>query len=509
MLKAKTCVCAIYKRIYNRSPQSFWAEMSLQGPNAGLPSAFHVLSMLVLLQVLMSRTSDVRLELGFHCVVNRSQKNIDENMSRDDLWAKEKKIFTQNDRMKRLPNENWGTLRLMEKVAQIQEARVDACLPKIKDAVRKKTLELRDALRELPMQVESEADQFRLFNQTLAGIRDDLTRRIRAEFMSGESSDRDLTIAPKVACMVQKFRKELLSKNPEWLGKEMIEEVDDTVQTFVHGYTVDNLTGPQVFINLIKQIFIKEGLLKDSVSALIAEMGEHLLKVVQHVISVHANINGVLLSRLDDKAEDCVDRLTTKARELCEMLADAQQVTSTTHGQYMVKLTEFRKSWFKEAASSVTKFAVKALLGSEVGEREQHLPDEFLSLLRQVPEEPHKLAVLEICASLHVYTKFMLDGFVEMAAKLVKFNMVEQLADKLDEFWREELGGSTLHELFPKDHAIIRKQKALKEKIRILSEFKVPGPDSFFFCVHHAKHCKTRFVICFILFLRSTYHIRL
>ena len=51
-------------------------------------------------QVLMSRSSDIRLELGFHCVVNRSQKNIDEKMSREDLWAKEKDIFTKNDRMK-------------------------------------------------------------------------------------------------------------------------------------------------------------------------------------------------------------------------------------------------------------------------------------------------------------------------------------------------------------------------------------------------------------------------
>ena len=47
----------------------------------------------------MSRSSDVRLELGFHCVVNRSQKNIDEEMSREDLWAKEKDIFTKNGRI--------------------------------------------------------------------------------------------------------------------------------------------------------------------------------------------------------------------------------------------------------------------------------------------------------------------------------------------------------------------------------------------------------------------------
>ena len=71
----------------------------------------------------MSRDSDVRLAFGFHCVVNRSQKNIDEGMSREDLWQKEEKIFTASERLRKLPANNWGTLRLMEKVAKIQEAR--------------------------------------------------------------------------------------------------------------------------------------------------------------------------------------------------------------------------------------------------------------------------------------------------------------------------------------------------------------------------------------------------
>ena len=108
-------------------------------------------------------------ELGFHCVVNRSQKNIDEKMSREALWAKEKEIFTKNERMKRLPEKNWGTLRLMEKVAKIQEARVDECLPKIKEAVRRKTGELREELRQLPVQAETEADQFVCSTEFLPG----------------------------------------------------------------------------------------------------------------------------------------------------------------------------------------------------------------------------------------------------------------------------------------------------------------------------------------------------
>ena len=53
--------------------------------------------------------------------------------------------------------------------------------------------------------------------------------------------------------MVDAFRKELFAANPEWLGQEMIDEVTDTVETFVHGYTVGNLTGPQVRLRNLRK----------------------------------------------------------------------------------------------------------------------------------------------------------------------------------------------------------------------------------------------------------------
>ena len=415
----------------------------------------------------MSRSSDVRLELGFHCVVNRSQKNIDEEMSREDLWAKERKIFTKNERMKRLPEKNWGTLRLMEKVAKIQEARVDECLPKIKESVRRKMGELQAELREVPPQPETGADKSRLLNRLVSQIRDDLARRIRAEFMSAEPSDRHLTIAPIVASMVQNFKSQLLKKNPNWLGEAMIEEVDYTVQTFVTGYTVDNLTGPQVFNNLIKQTFIDEGLLKRSVHGLVTDVGEHLRSVVMHVIEVHANNYPILSNRLDAKAEECIDQLAAKTRDVCGMLAEAEEVTSTTYGQYTVKLTEFRKSWLQDPEDGGTDTLATALRGAE-GQSE--VPVEFLTLVEEAQEEPRKLATLEICASLHVYTGLMIEGFVESSAKLVKFFMMLQLADQLEAIWRGDLGA--LDELFPTDQTLALKKEDLTRKIDELSGFK-------------------------------------
>ena len=70
----------------------------------------------------------------------------------------------------------------------------------------------------------------------------------------------------------------------------------------MQGYTVENLIGPQVFINLIRRIFIEEGLLKDSVNELVASVAEHLRHVVQHVVALHAKVHPVLSNRLASTA---------------------------------------------------------------------------------------------------------------------------------------------------------------------------------------------------------------
>ncbi|CAJ1415542.1 unnamed protein product, partial [Effrenium voratum] len=428
-------------------------------------------------KVLMTRDSDVRLALGFHCVVNRSQKNIDEGMSRTDLWQKEVKVFSDSERLRTLPPENWGTSRLMEKIASVQEARVDECLPKIKESVRAKMLQLRQELRNLPPQAETEADQFRLFNGILVKINADLEQRVRAEYISTEACDRDLAIAPKVALMVQTFRQKLFAANPEWLGQDMIDEVTDTVETFVHGYTVDNLTGPQVFINLVKRIFVEDGLLQGEVADLIDRVAKHLGKVVYHLIEQHADLNNVVAARLALKADDVIDRLTSKATGFCDALARAQAVTSTTHGAYMVKLTQFRKSWVQEGAQRLQEILMHVLSPGGYGEgpsdasEKGALTPEFVAMVKAAPAEPQKLAILEICASLHVYTGNMIEGFVEMAAKLVKFYMVEELGNELQESWRMDLGGSKLHELFPKDVRLVQRRDHIKQMTDGLAEF--------------------------------------
>ena len=66
-------------------------------------------------------------------------------------------------------------------------------------------------------------------------MKDDLQRRVKAEFMSEKPDDKHLTIAPRVAALVRTYASELHDQNPDWLGGEMIAVVADACENFVNG----------------------------------------------------------------------------------------------------------------------------------------------------------------------------------------------------------------------------------------------------------------------------------
>jgi len=112
-----------------------------------------------------------------------------------------------------------------------------------------------------------------------------------------------------------------------------------------------------------------------------------------------------LASRLADVAQDVIDEAHTDADKLCAALAEAQQVTSTTQADYMVSLTKFRKSWIGKTIEGVKEAAQGfGLFSRNSSEEENQLTPGFVAKVKSAFDSPYQLTVLEICASLHVYS---------------------------------------------------------------------------------------------------------
>eukprot|EP00403_Amphidinium_massartii_P031623 CAMPEP_0178447154 /NCGR_PEP_ID=MMETSP0689_2-20121128/41223_1 /TAXON_ID=160604 /ORGANISM="Amphidinium massartii, Strain CS-259" /LENGTH=668 /DNA_ID=CAMNT_0020072101 /DNA_START=50 /DNA_END=2056 /DNA_ORIENTATION=- len=403
-------------------------------------------------KVMMMRQSDVRLTLGFHCVINRSQKNIDDNMHQAELRAKEQRLFSESKRFQGLSKAHWGTERLMEKIASIQVQRVDECLPKIKEELRKRLWQLNQKLNALPPLLSTDAEKQRVFNKIVKDVVGDLQRRVRAEFIGCTEEDKAHTISPMVANLTNDFRDQLTKSNPDWLGNDMVQKVEDHVKSFASGYTVENLVGPQIFISLIKKTFIEDGLLQEATDTMLKAVAEQMQVVVDHVVERQADVNCTLCDMLAEHAQGVIDEQHAHTRCLCTALIEAQHVTSTRHGNYGVKLSEFK------------------VLCNEHGTVNYDLPLPFQALVRGARSEPSKLAVLEVCASLHVFSMILIENFVETAYKFVKYNLVEKLPDKLEECWRVKTAAK-LGDLFPMDQATENSRSHLQGTIKQLDDF--------------------------------------
>ena len=133
---------------------------------------------------------------------------------------------------------------------------------------------------------------------------------------------------------------------------------------------------------------------------------------------------------------------------MCEVLAEAQEVTSTTNAQYMRRMMRFRRAMDgpedspEDSEDSDEESLPHGPYAENSSYQEQELSEEFLKLVKEAENVPGKFATLETCASLHVYTGIMIEGLVEESAKVIKFNAVGRLADKLEEIWRDELGAN-------------------------------------------------------------------
>jgi len=411
-------------------------------------------------KVLMKRKGDVKLKLGFHCVINRSQKEIDsKSTTQEMLRQKERDLFTQSHRLKAIPPEKWGTEQLTEKIAKIQARRVDECLPSIKESLREKMDELETALCKLPPQLSTQADQQRHLNNVLRQVSQDLQRRVKAEFVSSDENDAQFTIAPKIASLIKAFREELLKKSPKWLHTDQIKEVEKSVEIFASGYTVENLVGSQIFISLIRRTFIDSGLLREATEDMLEKSASHLLSVVAHVVAAHSQSNLVLSTRLEDLAEEAIEQQHSFTKDICKTIAKAQGVTSTTHGSYMVRLTDFRSTW------------LRAFQGDAPTRQEaQELTPEFEEMVQKAQGDPSKFAVLEICASLYVYSTILIEDYVEIISKIAKDNLMEELAVKLEDRWRDGTHGC-LSELFPGDEEAAGKREEITATLDQLRDF--------------------------------------
>jgi hypothetical protein len=122
----------------------------------------------------------IELELGCVAVLNRSQEEIDQNISFDEMRKREAAFFRSKKAFQNVPERCMGSGELVKRLALIQQDRIRSTLPSIMDELKLKIKEKKLELKRMPPPVSSEMDCWIIYTNLVRKYREIVDARVNA-----------------------------------------------------------------------------------------------------------------------------------------------------------------------------------------------------------------------------------------------------------------------------------------------------------------------------------------
>jgi hypothetical protein len=107
------------------------------------------------------------LKLGCIAVLNRTQEEIDQNISFDEMRSREREFFRSNKAFEHVPERYLGSSQLIKRLASIQQERIRSTLPSIIDELKKQIKTRKIELKNMPKSIESEMQCWAIYNSLI------------------------------------------------------------------------------------------------------------------------------------------------------------------------------------------------------------------------------------------------------------------------------------------------------------------------------------------------------
>ncbi len=109
----------------------------------------------------------IALKLGCIAVLNRTQDEIDQNISFDEMHRREQKFFDSNKAFENVPKQFLGSNQLIKRLVSIQQERIRSTLPSIIDELKKQIKQKKTELRNMPKPIDSEIQCWSVYNSLI------------------------------------------------------------------------------------------------------------------------------------------------------------------------------------------------------------------------------------------------------------------------------------------------------------------------------------------------------
>ncbi|CAF1629886.1 unnamed protein product, partial [Didymodactylos carnosus] len=118
------------------------------------------------------------LKLGCVAVLNRTQEEIEQNISFDEMRKRENDFFSNTRAFENVPDCYKGSDQLVKKLATLQQNRIRSTLPSVIEQLRIQIRTKQDELDALPASLSTEAECLSKFSALMKEYRESILARV-------------------------------------------------------------------------------------------------------------------------------------------------------------------------------------------------------------------------------------------------------------------------------------------------------------------------------------------
>ena len=408
---------------------------------------------------------DHPLKHGYYAVRNRTQKEIDDGMTIDDLNAAESSLFCSDPILSQIASEQCGIEAVLKKISSEQALAIERCIPKLKRDIYERTMNQKREISKLPKSLLTNEDRVLFLGSRLGKIAILAARCASADTTVLGVQTKTTNLSARVHESLRLAADNSHEKMPDFLSDEHKDELLLASQEAL-GYDLSNFMQGSVFRDHFKGVVPM--LLGEATTALDAVVKSTLVCLTTLVLNVFPEdeVAPQLAAELCDLLDKELAMRHDKAMDVIQAISKAEMATTHTNNHYLAQtiakfkqtIAENSHNWRKGLAS-----------GASTGTADL-IPTEFLESTAETfqIESNEAAAVREMQITMHAYSKVVQKRYTDTVSVLIINNIVTELVDDLPALsaaWTPQLVA-----LLVEDQGVARKRKDLTRSIASLEE---------------------------------------
>ena len=169
--------------------------------------------------------NNVSLKLGFIAVKNKMN---DEKISVKQARANEKKYFLNSSQFYNVSREYWGTETLIDRISELQMARVEEFVPKMVNLLEHKINETKHTLDLLAPQFNNDVQKMQHLVRIIVSVVSEFKSLAKS---NDETTDEvELHVGPRIFEMYKKYCTALQANQPDFFSEEFATKIENALE---------------------------------------------------------------------------------------------------------------------------------------------------------------------------------------------------------------------------------------------------------------------------------------